>query len=213
MTQPNTNRITSAFEIERMALTDTDHPGAYRVALLTGAPLRRATWSLHAPGGKFDNYLRNPVVMWAHDYSQPPIARAVSIEPTGPHRIESTFEFPPAGAYAFADTVATLWRAGFINGASIGFDPITFSEDADRASEPPTGEHPTIITEWEMYEFSIVPIPRDAGALRASLEAFDHAEELLALANTPPDTKPPACTSLDPALVLDFLKTLKGAIE
>ena len=35
---------------------------------------------VRATGGKLENYLKNPVVLWAHDYSKPPVARALSVE-------------------------------------------------------------------------------------------------------------------------------------
>ena len=34
---------------------------------------------LSPAGWKLDHYLKNPVVLWAHDYRQPPIARAREI--------------------------------------------------------------------------------------------------------------------------------------
>jgi hypothetical protein len=72
-------------------------------------------------------------------------------------------EFAPAGVDAHIDAVRTLWEHGFLNAASVGFTP---------KAGTPTGKGGTRYTEWELLEFSIVPIPANADALRL---AFDGA--------------------------------------
>jgi hypothetical protein len=72
-------------------------------------------------------------------------------------------EFAPAGVDAHIDAVRRLWELGFLNAASVGFTP---------KAGTPTGKGGTRYTEWELLEFSIVPIPANADALRL---AFDGA--------------------------------------
>ncbi len=112
-----------------------------------------------AAGGKFDAYMRNPVVLYAHDYSSLPVARTLELRPeTG--RIVARFDFPAEGTYPFADTVRRLWGAGFLNTVSIGFIPLKWTEDWKR------------IEEWELLEYSIVPVPANQEALRLMLDGL-----------------------------------------
>jgi HK97 family phage prohead protease len=110
------------------------------------------------PGGiSLENFQRNPVVLYGHDYSGLPVAKATSLtlEPSG---IAARFSFPENGVYDKADTVRKLWGAGFLNAVSIGFIPLERSEDG------------RTITKCELLEFSIVPVPANQEALRRALE-------------------------------------------
>jgi HK97 family phage prohead protease len=118
---------------------------------------------LVSTGADLSNYRRNPVVLWAHDYSRLPVARAVEIDAVPGVGLRAKMEFAPAGVDAHIDAVRTLWEHGFLNAASVGFTP---------KAGTPTGKGGTRYTEWELLEFSIVPIPANADALRL---AFDGA--------------------------------------
>jgi phage head maturation protease len=102
-------------------------------------------------------------VLWAHDYSRLPVARAVEIDAVPGVGLRAKMEFAPAGVDAHIDAVRKLWELGFLNAASVGFTP---------KAGTPTGKGGTRYTEWELLEFSIVPIPANADALRL---AFDGA--------------------------------------
>ena len=118
---------------------------------------------LVSTGADLSNYRRNPVVLWAHDYSRLPVARAVEIDAVPGVGLRAKMEFAPAGVDAHIDSVRKLWELGFLNAASVGFTP---------KAGTPTGKGGTRYTEWELLEFSIVPIPANADALRL---AFDGA--------------------------------------
>ena len=110
-----------------------------------------------SPGGwKLDSYLANPVILWAHSYQQPPIARALEIVSTE-HGLSSLAEFPPKGTYAFADTIYDLLKGGFLNAASVGFAPIKHAYNETR--------HGVDYSEQELLEFSVVPVPANPEAL------------------------------------------------
>ena len=112
---------------------------------------------LVSTGADLSNYRRNPVVLWAHDYTRLPVARAVEIDAVPGVGLRAKMEFAPAGVDPHIDAVRTLWEKGFLNAASVGFTP---------KAGTPTGKGGTRFTEWELLEFSIVPIPANADALR-----------------------------------------------
>ena len=47
-------------------------------------------------GWEFDNFLKNPIFLWAHDYSSIPLARCVKIQRTNSQLI-LTHQFPKVG--------------------------------------------------------------------------------------------------------------------
>ncbi len=115
------------------------------------------------------NYMKNPVVLWAHNYitSQSggvPIAKTIELAVTGPHSLRADFEFLEGDE--FAGRVKNAWDRGFLRAASISWYPI---------------EYETTDTGWrdlksDMLEWSIVPVPADPDALR---EAHGRAMEAL----------------------------------
>ena len=130
---------------------------------------------LLAAGAQLDNFRKNPVVLYAHDYGGTPVAKATSIEAVPGMGLKSTIQFPQKGLSPFADEIHGLWAGMFLNAASVGFIP--------NKSEPrpgPNGEMPQkgedyywpygkIYTSWELLEFSIVPVPANADALRLGI--------------------------------------------
>lgn len=118
---------------------------------------------VRATGGRFENYLKNPVVLWAHDYSDLPVAKTTNLEIIPGEGIRATFQFPEMGTSEKADAVRRLWSAGFLGATSIGFTPL-------KASPTETGWD---FQEWEMLEFSIVPVPANAEALRLAIKTIE----------------------------------------
>ncbi len=112
-----------------------------------------------AGGWRLEAYLRNPVLLWAHDYRCPAIGRAVSVW-SEPHRLLATMEFAPS---AFAQEVAGLYLCGFQWGVSVGFRPIRWEERRDSRSGAFLGLR---YLEQELLEVSAVPVPANRHALR-----------------------------------------------
>jgi HK97 family phage prohead protease len=119
----------------------------------------RAGDRIMAAGWKTDNFSANPVALWAHDSSQPPIGRASNIAVEG-DRLMGDIEFAEASVYPFAETIYQLVKNGFISAVSVGFAPIKYSfvEDADR-------KWGIDYLETELLEISVVPVPCNANAL------------------------------------------------
>src|SRR5882762_6308107 len=81
---------------------------------ITTGGVDRDNDTIDPKGWDVAEFMRNPVVLWAHDYSQLPVARAIDVVPTG-DGLQSTAQFPPKGVHPFADTVFDLIAGGFLN--------------------------------------------------------------------------------------------------
>lgn len=121
-----------------------------------GAPLRfvastenvaRDGLTIKADAWQLDNYRKNPVVLWAHDYTQPPIARSdVALEDG---RLIASVTFDQGDE--FAKAIERKYRAGFLHSVSVGWDT-------------QENEGSTVIRA-ELLDISAVPVPGDPDAL------------------------------------------------
>jgi len=156
--------VRSAFNVESNAL-DVD-AGIYQAMVMTDGVMRSGD-SIEVAGGLLDGYMKNPIVPWSHDYSEPPVAKCLALDKLA-HGIAARFQFAPSGMSARADEIHGLWRGGFLNAVSIGILPLEWVElkgDGDSWFSPRR------FTKWEMVEFSIVSIPNNADALRMQLQS------------------------------------------
>jgi len=118
-------------------------------------------------GWEIENYLRNPVVLFAHDNRRPPIGRAVSVEATE-NRLTATAEFmpPDIDTSGFSETIYRMVKAGYLNATSVGFLPkeweLIREKMGDDEEEKVTGIK---FLKQELLEFSIVPVPANPEAL------------------------------------------------
>lgn len=115
--------------------------------------------TIQQKGWDLEAYLKNPVVLFAHNQSELPVARGVK---TGVSRgaLRQKMEFTPADLYPFGNMVGEMVLEGFLNASSVGFG----------VKEWKTIEEEGMITgfnfiEQELYENSIVPVPSNREAL------------------------------------------------
>jgi HK97 family phage prohead protease len=110
-------------------------------------------------GWQLDAYRKNPVVLWAHDSSSLPVAKApkIWIDKT---KLKADAEFTPAGMARFNDTVFDMVKGGFLNATSVGFAPLKYAFVDD-----PNRKWGIDFMEQELLEFSVVPVPANAEAL------------------------------------------------
>jgi HK97 family phage prohead protease len=106
-------------------------------------------------GGRLANYRKNPVVLYGHNHFDVPVGRAISIdvEPTGLRAVWRWLQDDP-----FAVRVKNAWDQDVLNAVSIGFRPLKWE---------PNEHGGYTYTEWELLEFSIVPVPANQDAVRA----------------------------------------------
>ncbi|MDQ3158800.1 MAG: hypothetical protein M3P98_01525 [bacterium] len=102
-------------------------------------------------GWELDNYMANPIVLWAHDYKSLPIGIATSIKQEG-NKLIAEGIFAPAEANPFAQQVRKLYDLGILRTTSVGFIAKEMQKN--------------VITKAELLEFSVVPVPANAQALR-----------------------------------------------
>jgi HK97 family phage prohead protease len=195
------------FGIERRALGKND--SSRSVIISTEKPVRAGGGIARAAGAVLGPYMANPVVMWSHDYSAPPIAKCtgISVEPGA--GLAAEFEFPEEGIYPLADIVRGLWDARFINAASIGFQPLKWHW---KKSHGDGGDYP-VFEQWELYEFSLVAIPRDREALRRAVELMAGGR-WTADGNPSPVVRPPSGldASIDLGLLLRGLRAWREVL-
>jgi uncharacterized protein len=123
---------------------------------------------IRTSGWKYQNYLKNPVFLWAHRSGDPPIGKCVDLKiESNPPALVQTIEFADAKTYGFADTIFNLFKNGFMRAVSVGFMPT---------------EQPIPITDLEGYttgyefvgqellELSAVPIPANQEALARGVQ-------------------------------------------
>jgi hypothetical protein len=104
-----------------------------------------------------DEFLRNPVVLWAHQRSLPPIGVCRGLEVL-PDRIVAQTQF--AKGVPFAEDVFQLYAQGILRAWSIGFVP--------RRAVPM--RHGQRIDEWDLLEYSAVPVPENPAALTLAVQ-------------------------------------------
>ncbi len=132
---------------------------AYRATIFVNERARQGP-DLVLDGLQTENYLRNPVVLWAHDMNGKsasaglPIGRTKSMTAED-GKIEVDFEFLPDDS--FADRVRNAWDKGFLNAASVSWMPVESEEGEDGNQRD---------TRSELLEWSIVSVPSDPDAIR-----------------------------------------------
>lgn len=141
--------------------------GAFEMTIAANDVSRNPFDEIRLDGGVFDNYLRNPVVLWSHDDHALPVARTTALR-FEDGELRATFEFMPDDP--MAERVKRAWELGFVNAASIRFNPL---EVDTSDSSKPFG----VVTEWELLEWSLVPIPADPDAVRAVLRSLRQEDE------------------------------------
>ena len=121
-----------------------------------GDVVRANGWDLAA-------YKRNPVFLWAHDYSRTPIGRSQWNGVDGT-RLLATVEFAPT---EFAKEVEVLYRQRFLRAVSVGFraKAFTFRKGPQGAIEG------VEYTKQELLEISAVPVPANPQALGKAFDA------------------------------------------
>ena len=126
--------------------------GNFEVVIST-ADIDRQGESIKQDGWDLSNYLKNPVVLWGHDYYSLPIAISDSIEVSN-GKLIARGHFAPEDANPFAQQVRRLYDAGIVRATSVGFIA--------------TEMEGSIITKAELLEFSFVPVPANPYALSLS---------------------------------------------
>lgn len=128
-----------------------------QVVVSTG-DLARDDAIIDQSGWVFDNYDRNPVVLWAHDDRSLPIAKAIpALRVQTENELIETHEF---ATHPRAEEVWQAVRGGFVNATSVRWLP------GKTSTKQLNGRSVLVFTQGhELLESSYVPIPADPGCL------------------------------------------------
>lgn len=130
--------------------------GIMRAVISSGQPDRGGD-IVDQKSWKIDNYLRNPVVLWAHDHSRPSVAKTLDLFINEDGMLEAVFQFALEHS-VLARELFGLYADGFLNSFSVGF--------TNGRSEEKDGYR--VLYDNELLEFSCVNVPMDALALAKS---------------------------------------------
>lgn len=115
-------------------------------------------------GWVLDAFKANPVVLWNHDYSKPPIGKCVDVTIAN-GRMKAVTKFADT---AFGREVFNLYRGGFMSAFSVGFRPLEY--------EPVKSGRGMRYTKNELLEYSCVPVPANSEATLALRQAVQRGD-------------------------------------
>lgn len=149
-------RVRASFDTEVKA-----EESATRSLLFTisTASVDRMGDTIAVDGWKLEAYRKNPVVLWAHDSSMLPVAKAPNVW-MEEGKLKATAEFTPPGMAKFNDTVFDMYALGFLSATSVGFVPHKYA----LTNDPKRGFGVDFLQQ-ELLEFSCVPVPANSEAL------------------------------------------------
>jgi len=142
-------------------------------------------------GIKVDNYAKNAVMQFAHQYDKLPVGKSVEMfatkvselkdgAPKEFNAIKARVIFQPDSNYQknwtglTGSMIRRMYISGFLNAVSIGFNPLEWSaiediEEKDNKTSPELMDlmpnAGTKFNSWELLEFSAVPVPANPQAL------------------------------------------------
>jgi HK97 family phage prohead protease len=115
--------------------------------------------SIRAAGWQYRDFMRNPVCLWSHNNTAPPIGKVTNVFVSG-GKLIGDIRFATAETYKFADDVFRLIDAGYISAVSVGFSPIEWE-----ISKSPGRRGGVDFLKQELLEISVVSLPANANAL------------------------------------------------
>lgn len=153
--EPPAGKILASFETDIKAVGE----GRSMLFVISTASIDRVGDTISPDGWQLDNFKKNPVVLWSHDASSLPLARATRVWVEG-GKLKAEAEFTPSGMARFNDTVFDMLKGGFLNATSVGFAPLKY-----KFSDDPERRFGIDFEVQELLEFSVVPVPANAEAL------------------------------------------------
>jgi phage head maturation protease len=157
------------------------------VAVISTPALDRDREVLLPNGVDLKAYRKNPVVLWAHDYKQPPIGKALWIKKTK-EDVRAKVQFADTD---MGNEVFQLFQDSILKAFSVGFDPWSAESrdpaEADLKANPEWAGVDRIYTKWELLEFSAVPVPANPEALAVAVSKGAVSDSLAKACGADPD--------------------------
>lgn len=120
---------------------------------------------------KLERYMANPVVLFGHQSRELPIGRSTFVGVRG-GQLECTVRFASPEANPKAEQVWQLVKEDVLRAVSVGFMPGTIRW------EKRNGEDVAVLSDNELHEISIVPIPANPEALAKMRAKGMHAPQV-----------------------------------
>jgi hypothetical protein len=150
-----------------------------RVVRITTGAVDRDGEILRPDGGQFDQYLANPVVLFAHDYQSIPVGKCVSLKADAKGVVAKTVY----NNTQLAGEIYQLAVDGFPLAVSVGFLPLEsvcrgdtgFQAQIDDCvkngwvKKAEVGQVRRIYSSWLLLEYSDVPVPANPEALQLAI--------------------------------------------
>ena len=125
-----------------------------------GTVIRAAGWDLN-------NFRKNPVFMYVHDQTFPPLGVVSKVEVSG-KQLLAVVRFDDKDE--FAALIHRKYSEGFMRGVSVGFRALEFEEQERDAKAGGNTQSPLVIfTKTELVELSAVPVPAHPYTLKKAL--------------------------------------------
>lgn len=133
-------------------------------------------------GWQLENYRKNPVFLWSHNYGSVPLARAEKvIRRREPACMEFHLLYPTRGIHPFADMILELYGENIINASSVGFIPWEWDDIKEDEKLSPIID-PKVVkgtrrtwgrryTKQELLELSGCAVPANPNALQNALKS------------------------------------------
>lgn len=121
-------------------------------------------------GLKLQEYRKNPVVLLNHDNGTLPIGKALTVQRDS-NSVVAKVQFAerpdtlPESAEWVPDTILSLFKQKVLRAFSVGFMPLDMRDATDKDRKKYGDEVRRVITDWNLLEFSVVPVPANQDAL------------------------------------------------
>lgn len=115
---------------------------------------------VRAAGWELGEFRQNPVLLWGHDSSEPPIGTVDDIRVEGKQLIAET-SFASDDANPFAGKIRRLVEAGIVKAVSVGFLPIKMKQRTGEKGEFLGYE----FIKQSLMELSVVSVPANPNAV------------------------------------------------
>lgn len=151
--------VIDEFTDEEKALMKESNSSTMIKFIISTSGVDRDGDTINVDGWNLKNFRKNPVVPWAHNYGQPPVARAIGTKVEEKNLVSKAM-FTGEDLYPFGHMIGRMYRLKFLNAVSVGFNPtkFVFVEDSER-------KFGIDFLEQELLEYSAVPVPSNPEAL------------------------------------------------
>lgn len=164
--------LPEAKEIEKhfcFKASDIDADERTVTAIISSNAIDRDGEVLLPKGAEIERFMQNPVVLWSHNNSEPPIGKALWVK-KGRGKVTAKVEFADTEP---AEEIYQLFKGGFLKAFSVGI--IAKNGHVPTPTEiskvPELAQARRIIDEWELLEFSAVAVPANQEALATHVKS------------------------------------------